>query len=515
MDALQLDRQRPIVEINPVYLKSDAIHFTPCAIVVVYSPSECFLPCTYPNQSLESSTPKKERQHSLQNETVILDKRTSRTDLLEHRIKTVETANQVLQEELASLQDELQAFRKQTLNCRRDHENLLDIVDHIKASNNMISKMVTHLREAENMLYNQKLAFNAVLDRTSHFDMILYDHQEDMKIQKRNYQQSITELWNEVRDVQRQRGLTDKTLLNLLKEARRARDKEKQQDSEINLIESQLSTVHRPPEIKQVEWSTAPMKPASENRPSELEDHLPYIRNNFAALDSEKRTLEQNMIERFNELNIALARQDHKREEELNKLYRQQQEINHLAETEHINLQSKIAQAAEDAKKTLNEKEIQLREEAQQKFFELEESIQRINTTRIEFEKKLWQENENKWASFQHFNERVKDHPQTEGIKEVDGNKKVDDDMLAKHKWLEKVLTAEILKRDDQGMQLSRKFDDLHGNMTSSVTALQKTIGYLQETFSNEIQTIEAVNSLDQRKDIKLGTVTTALLDFH
>ena len=74
-----------------------------------------------------------------------------------------------------------------------------------------------------------------------------------------------------------------------------------------------------------------------------------------------------------------IAEQSRRREEALHSMESLVRDKDHATETEKIRLQSRIAEIAEDVSKKIMSKEMKLREEAQQRYSEVERVRRKTN----------------------------------------------------------------------------------------------------------------------------------------
>ncbi|GCB61523.1 hypothetical protein scyTo_0004111 [Scyliorhinus torazame] len=118
-------------------------------------------------------------------------------------------------------------------------------MDSIGTSNNMISKIVSRLKEAEGMLYFEKRTVDMILDHMSQLDQVINDQQEDMKRQKSNLEDRMGELQTAVREIEDQRNQTKPMVSTLLNDLGQEKNKMEWQNSEIKLIRAEMEKVSK------------------------------------------------------------------------------------------------------------------------------------------------------------------------------------------------------------------------------------------------------------------------------
>ncbi|GCC31683.1 hypothetical protein chiPu_0010144 [Chiloscyllium punctatum] len=135
-------------------------------------------------RNLQSSDYKRTKLPALETETPTNVNESSVISLLESRVKSVEDANQSLREEVVQLQHELKQIGTKATNFQDQHSPWLAIMDTIKASNDMITQLVSRLKETENMLYFEKESIESLLSHMRQLDDDITDQQEEMKRHK-------------------------------------------------------------------------------------------------------------------------------------------------------------------------------------------------------------------------------------------------------------------------------------------------------------------------------------------
>ncbi|XP_072335904.1 coiled-coil domain-containing protein 154-like [Scyliorhinus torazame] len=469
-------------------------------------------------QHLQDSDYNREKLPSLETETPDSVDESSKISLLESRVKSVEDANYSLREEVIQLQNELKQIGTNGINFQDQHSPWSTIMDSIGTSNNMISKIVSRLKEAEGMLYFEKRTVDMILDHMSQLDQVINDQQEDMKRQKSNLEDRMGELQTAVREIEDQRNQTKPMVSTLLNDLGQEKNKMEWQNSEIKLIRAEmekvskrmvndiniiLSSMQKQNEIqRQAELSVMQIKTTFEQRLLQIEDAFSYIMNKQTDLESEGKTLQQKMNARLNELTATVAQQDHKREDDLYQLHQKEMDRSYFPES--IYPQGKMHQLLEDLSNKLFQKEIQLREEIQRKFLDLEKNLRRLENVRDEHEKVLREENEKNLSSLQQLHveeiEALKDkqsrhRPSEHYVKTDEDVKKLADTFAYDFSWIQRVLKAEIQERMKQGTQLGKKIDDLHERLSLALVTLQKAVAILQEDLNKIKKEPEALQS--------------------
>ncbi|XP_048465746.1 coiled-coil domain-containing protein 154-like isoform X3 [Rhincodon typus] len=230
----------------------------------------------------------------------------------------------------------------------------------------------------------------------------------------------------------------------------------------------------------------------------QIEDEFSDIRNKQTDLESEGKILDRKINARLRELMAVIAQQDHKMEDNL------QKEIDRNHSPENLYPLGKIHQVVEELSTRLLHREMQLREEIQKRFFDLEKNLCKFETVRNDSEKILRAENENYWSSLQkvHMEEikALEDKQSRFRLPELymkldDNIKKLTATFTDDMNWIEKVIKSEILERIKQGTQLGDKMDELQERLSLALTTLQEALGTLQEDLKSEMKKTEEMQA--------------------
>uniref|UniRef100_M3XLI6 Uncharacterized protein n=2 Tax=Latimeria chalumnae TaxID=7897 RepID=M3XLI6_LATCH len=147
--------------------------------------------------------------------------------------------------------------------------------------------------------------------------------------------------------------------------------------------------------------------------------------------------------------------------------------------------------------------EARLREAMENKYLDLEKCMQSSKYTQLQSEKSLKKEFVKNWNTFRAVNEEtvqaIKIYQQTEAAKLLKQYKTLDQNYSKLTQFvkdgkvlLEKVLRAEIIKRDAQGKKLAGKTEGLCEHVRVAIATLQQAIGGVQQTLDNEIKKLLA-----------------------
>ncbi|XP_048465745.1 coiled-coil domain-containing protein 154-like isoform X2 [Rhincodon typus] len=219
----------------------------------------------------------------------------------------------------------------------------------------------------------------------------------------------------------------------------------------------QLSGIQKQNEIqRQAERSVKQIQTTFERRLLQIEDEFSDIRNKQTDLESEGKILDRKINARLRELMAVIAQQDHKMEDNL------QKEIDRNHSPENLYPLGKIHQVVEELSTRLLHREMQLREEIQKRFFDLEKSRFRLPELYMKLD---------------------------DNIKKLTAT--FTDDM----NWIEKVIKSEILERIKQGTQLGDKMDELQERLSLALTTLQEALGTLQEDLKSEMKKTEEMQA--------------------
>ncbi|XP_076458834.1 uncharacterized protein LOC143292443 isoform X2 [Babylonia areolata] len=433
--------------------------------------------------------------------------------MLETRLGVTEKSNRALLEEVLRLQNELRvtvARNEQSIRDEKQARMQLDSSIHIV--NDLISQLANRIRTAEEKLTEEKSALSSLLSHTKGVEQAVLASQQELQTKKDSQGNKLLDLQTKVMDTQRSRDQLEKTVFTLTDEMRTVRNKLDSQQADFNTIISdlklrsrrleeenklQLDALRKQGDIQShTEQNTSHLRGQVETRLSELRDVIMDLRSRQDAEINERRTLEQMLQQKVNELNTALGEQNRKREEAMHAMDMIHREKEHTAETEKLKLHSRLTENLDEMNKRLLTKEIKLREEMQQKQQQMEKVYQVEAEKRAEHERKMREDNEMRWAALKQMGDEemrgVKEALKGERAKNKESVNKLDESISLLEKQLQeqkrlsdKVIAAEIKSRKDHERRTKETIDSVQEKMQVATATLQQAIGGVNGHLAN------------------------------
>ncbi|XP_039248578.2 coiled-coil domain-containing protein 154-like isoform X2 [Styela clava] len=441
-----------------------------------------------------------------------------------NKISVIEEANKAILEEVYRLQTSVRATQLEKKGDKTDERKMQhELMQTIRASNDVVSELTSRMRRAEEKLHIDKETRKNMLAQTKQFEQALLNTQQESTSQREKQKAQIGELRHHYDDLNRKYDRSERTSSTLVDEFRqmktkleiqamdfthlqtelRQRSKRLEEDTKQAMLEARFQKDNN----SQAEQNSLQTRQFFEVRINELRDVIAELRNRVGRAEAEAHSSSQHTSAKLNELQSSINDQSHKRQEDIQALERNRQEQGHVEENERMKLQGRIKEAVEEMSDKLLSKEVRLREEALQKFIEVERQVQREEGLRIQFEKQLREDNDTKWNLQQKLMhdelKAMKESRRSERTKHEANMKRseelihmLDRKLQREKKALEKVLLAEIQKREGQSTNILSQIDSLQEQLRVALSSLQQAIGGVQfqvsrdrEQFSNEIKT--------------------------
>lgn len=425
--------------------------------------------------------------------------------LMETRLGMTEKSNRALLEEVLRLQNELRvtvARNEQAIRDEKSARTQLDASVHIV--NDLISQLASRIKAAEEKITEEKSALNSLVTHTKGVEQAVLASQQEIQGKKDQQGTKLLDLQSRVVESQRTKEQLEKAVYTLTDELRAVRNKVESQQSEFNTIiadlrlrsrrleeenKLQLDTLRKQGDLQShTDQNTSHLRGQVETRLTELRDVIMDLRTRQDAETNDRRSLEQALQQRVNELNMALSEQNRKREEAMHAMDMIHREREHAAETEKLKLHSKLTETMDEMNKRLLTKEIKLREEIQEKHLQLEKVFQAEHEKRSEHERKIREENEKRWAALKKMSDEemhnVKEALKSERGKNKESIQKLDESISLVEKQLQeqkrqsdKIIAAEIKSRKDHERRTLENVEHVQEKLQVATATLQQAIG--------------------------------------
>ncbi|XP_071962795.1 uncharacterized protein [Antedon mediterranea] len=427
----------------------------------------------------------------------------------DNRLSVAEQSNRALLEEVVRLQGELkQAHRKTEDMLSIERQARQQLTENLRASNDLIGQLGARLKRAEEKVADERSAVGALVNHTKQVEQAVLGSQQEL-IAKRDHQMTkFLELQNDVDEANRMREQLERAMATMVDEIRQLKSRVDSQSIEFGSImhevkdrAKRLDDENRQAMDNQrkyheshhsVEQATSVLRSQLDARLGEVRDVLMDLRGRISTEETERRQQEQQVFLKMNDLQSQVHEQNRKREEGMHVLDVVQREREHASDNERLKMQSKIAEIAEEVSKKILGKEIRLREEAQQKFGNIEKYLNAEQSARIAHEQAMREENEKRWTALQKLTEgevlNVRENQKLDRHKNAGGLSKVGETMeklekmqVETKKQLEQVMKAEITSRQSQDKQIENKIEDVQEKLGVAISTLQQAIGGINE----------------------------------
>ncbi|XP_033108445.1 golgin subfamily A member 6-like protein 22 isoform X2 [Anneissia japonica] len=341
----------------------------------------------------------------------------------DNRLSVAEQSNRALLEEVVRLQGELkQAHRKTEDMLAVERQARQQLTENIRASNDLIGQLGARLKRAEEKVAEERSAVGALVNHTKQVEQAVLGSQQEL-VAKRDHQMTkFHELRNDVDEANRMREQLERAMTSMVDEIRQLKSKADSQSLEFSSVmhevkerSKRLEEDSRQARMENqrkyhdnhhlAEQATSVLRTQLDARLGEVRDVLMDLRNRVTTEETERRQQEQQVFLKMNDLQAQVHEQNRKREEAMHVFDVVQRERDHSADNERLKLQSKIAEIAEEVSKKILGKEIRLREEAQQKFGNIEKYLHEEQSARIAHEQAMREENEKRWTALQKLTE--------------------------------------------------------------------------------------------------------------
>ncbi|XP_078690494.1 coiled-coil domain-containing protein 154-like [Branchiostoma floridae x Branchiostoma belcheri] len=421
------------------------------------------------------------------------------------RLTIVEQSNRALLEEVVRLQGELKASnRRQDQIISEERKARQQVIDNLRSSNDLISQLATRLKRAEDSVVEEREAVSALVSHTKQVEKAVISSQQELMGRRDTQSTRITELKHDLDQSKHAREQLERATMSLIDEVRQMKAKLDGQGVDLKQVADEvkqrsrrleedsrqaIDTIRKQSEMQQhSEVSSSQLRMQFDGRLGEVRDVVLELRNRQSQEEMSRRQLEQHMESRIAEMQSTLSNLEQKREGDLHTVDILQKEREQAAENERVRLQGKLSEIAEEVSKKILQKEIRLREEAQQKFHNVEKVLRGEEAARIGHERSIREENEKRWGALQQMNEQeflaLRDIVKVHKSKTAENFQTLSESVSVLEKQateakrqLEKVLKAEIQTRQSQDQALSNRVDDLQEKLGVAVSTLQQAVG--------------------------------------
>ncbi|XP_022089349.1 golgin subfamily A member 6-like protein 22 isoform X6 [Acanthaster planci] len=432
---------------------------------------------------------------------------------VEERLNMSEQSCRALLEEVVRLRGELkQSHLRSDEALQGERQARQQLADNIRASNDLIGQLGARLKRAEERVSDERTAVGALVNHTKQVEQAVLGSQQELVARRDQQLAKIAELRNDFDESNRLREQLERATTTLVDEVRAikgkvdtyqlestsivhdVKERTKRLEEDNRTLMDQQRKMHESQHSS--EQATALLRTQLDARLGEVRDVLMDLRNRVSTEETERRQQEQNFFLKINDLQSQVHEQSRKRDETLHTIDVVQREREHAADNERLKMQGKIAEIAEEVSRKILSKEIRLREEAQQKFGNIEKYLHAEQAARIAHEQAMREENEKRWAALQKLTEEevlhVREGQKLDRHKNIGGMSKVNEamDKLEKmqhetKKQLEAVMKAEIKSRQNQDKQIEDKIEDVQEKLGVAISTLQQAIGGINEQVSS------------------------------
>ncbi|XP_050391480.1 coiled-coil domain-containing protein 154 isoform X2 [Patella vulgata] len=474
---------------------------------------------------------------------------------MEMRLNVTEKSNRALLDEVLRLQNELKVTVKRNEDTLKDESmSRQQLEASLKSCNDLILQLSSRIKSTEDRLAQEQSAMTSLVHHTKGVEQAVINSQHELKSKKDTQSSKLADLENGLLETKLARDKLEKHTQELMDELRTLRTKVDIQGSDLMSVSNELKNKTKRLEDEtrlQVEvlrkhgdqnshseHATVHLRGQVESRLSELRDVIIDLRTKQDQESSERRTLEQQLQLKINELQQGLADQSRKREEAIHSLDMLQREKEHEVETEKLRLEGKLTESVEDVNKRLLTKEMKLREELQDKFLQLEKVIQQEQKGRREYEKNARDEGDLRFNSLKkqiedeinHLREIMKGdkNKNKETLQKLDeGLTLLEKQMSENRKQVDKVIAAEIKSRKVHETTTTEKIDGVQQKLQLATSALQQAIGGVntQITGNNEklkddvrkmmADSVEGNTRTMADMDTRIANLTKKMSDLH
>nr|XP_002123709.1 coiled-coil domain-containing protein 154 [Ciona intestinalis] len=424
------------------------------------------------------------------------------------RITMLEEGNKAILEEVYRLQSNARAADYSRKEVQKEEKKVQrELMETMRSSNDVISQLTSRLRRAEEKLHHERENLQNITSHSKKLEQALFNSQKETDSQRETQTSQMTDLRHRLEDITRKLEKGDRTSENIVDEFHQLKNKLDTQAMEFSHMQNEMKqrSKRTEDEIKQTlqqarlqkdnnnmaEQNTLQLRHLFESRMAETRDAVVELRNRVAHAESDARSQVQQVSLKVSELQSNLGDLSHKRLEELQSLEKTRQEQSHSEENERLKLHKKIQVVVEEMSEKLLQKESRLREEALRKFVDVEKLMQREESSRVDFERQMREDTENRWNLQQKiYNEEMqsmKEMRRTERTRHSTNYKKIDEMFKTldrkinnDRKSVEKVLLAEITKREEQATRQGGHIDGVQEQLRIAVSTLQQAIGGLQ-----------------------------------
>nr|XP_006814680.1 PREDICTED: coiled-coil domain-containing protein 154-like [Saccoglossus kowalevskii] len=433
----------------------------------------------------------------------------TRMNQLEQRLSISERSNRALLEEVVRLQGELkQSHRKTEETLAAERQARQHLAENLRSSNDLIGQLGARLKRAEEKVQDERAAVGALVNHTKQVEQAVLGSQQEILSRRDQQYAKIADLRNDLDEANRMRDQLERATTTMVDEVRTLKSKVDTQQMEFNSIMHELKERSKRLEEDNrqaivearkhvddrnfTEQEVSQLRLLMSSRLGEVRDALLDVRNRMTSEEAERRQNENQIHMRMNDMQAQVHEQARKRDEAMHALDQIQREREHATDNERVKMQGKIAEIAEEVSKKILQKEIKLREEAQQKFANVEKMLHAEQSARITHEQAMREENEKRWSALQKLTEdevlNVREGHKLTSHKQTDGLIKVNDaiEMLEKQqsetkKQLEQVMKAEIKSRQLQDRHIEDKIEDVQEKLGVAIATLQQAIGGINE----------------------------------
>ena len=375
---------------------------------------------------------------------------------------------------------------------QRAEEKLAENREQIQTLNNHSRNTEANVQNTQKDLLNRKdFQVQKVAEVKAQVD--------EMVISKDRLESQMSGLMDELRNLKFKYEAQSVDLATIVSELKH---KTNQHDNDNRALLEVLKKTSQQSDVQ--DYQVTQTKTQLEGRVAELREILLVVRQRLDNETVDRRTLEQNMSAKIQDMATAIVEQNRRREESLRVLENSQSEKDRAYDSDRQRLQVRVHEIAEEVTKKMLNNEMRVREELQNRFVSIEKVLEAEHTDRVLKEKLIVEEIDKKMESnrkgYEEELKAIKEIIRSERVKYGQSLMKLDEaiNLVDRHlentrKQVDKILAAEITARKNTFKELHDRVNALDHKLLNLQQSLQENI----QGLSAQMEVLETNVSLD------------------
>ena len=375
---------------------------------------------------------------------------------------------------------------------QRAEEKLAENREQIQTLNNHSRNTEANVQNTQKDLLNRKdFQVQKVAEVKAQVD--------EMVISKDRLENQMSGLMDELRNLKFKYEAQSVDLATIVSELKH---KTNQHDNDNRALLEVLKKTSQQSDVQ--DYQVTQTKTQLEGRVAELREILLVVRQRLDNETVDRRTLEQNMSAKIQDMATAIVEQNRRREESLRVLENSQSEKDRAYDSDRQRLQVRVHEIAEEVTKKMLNNEMRVREELQNRFVSIEKVLEAEHTDRVLKEKLIVEEIDKKMESnrkgYEEELKAIKEIIRSERVKYGQSLMKLDEaiNLVDRHlentrKQVDKILAAEITARKNTFKELHDRVNALDHKLLNLQQSLQENI----QGLSAQMEVLETNVSLD------------------